>query len=57
MSSDNVVKDLVKEHFAILSRDAEVKNELAHILVEKRMTDFFSINWRKLHTVFMKEDS
>jgi len=54
MSPEEICKNLVEAHFDILQRDREIKEELVEVLVEQKMTDFFSINWRKLNSTFVR---
>ena len=56
MSSKEFVENLVREHFDILQRDQEIKNELIGVLVDRKMDGFLSINWRKLHREFRRRD-
>ena len=53
MTPGEVVGKLVVEHFDILLRDQELKDELVEVLVDQKMTEFFSVNWRRLHREFI----
>ena len=56
MSLKETVEKLVNEHFDVLQRDQEIKNDLIGVLVDQKMEEFFSINWRKLHKEFGRRD-
>jgi tRNA(Ser,Leu) C12 N-acetylase TAN1 len=51
------IQDLVREHFDILARDEEIKKQVMETLVKEEMTEFFSVNWKKLHLEFIKRPS
>ncbi len=48
----NLVEGLVNEHYDILQKDEEIKQQLMKELVENNMTEFFYIDWKKLHRTF-----
>lgn len=54
MSPEEIAKRLTSEHYDILQRDREVKRELMELLVDQKMDEFFSVNWRKLYNTFVK---
>ena len=53
MSPEEIAEDLVKERNACLRREREIREEMVSLLVDQKMTDFFTVNWRKLERVFV----
>lgn len=51
------IQDLVREHYDILARNEEIKQQIVETLVKENMIEFFSVNWKKLHLEFIKRPS
>ena len=53
MSPEEIVKELVRERIAINKRHREIRDEMVALLVDQKMTDFFSVDWKRLERVFI----
>jgi len=56
MTPEKIIVDLIAERKAIRRREREVTAEIFDIIVDQKMIDFISINWRRLERVFRKDD-
>jgi len=50
---EDKVASLVQEHYGILSRDEDIKQELVEELIKNHMTEFFQVSWSKLHREYV----
>ena len=53
MTPGEVVKELLNERSACLSRVQAIEHELIELMIDQKMYEFFTINWRKLHKQFI----
>lgn len=57
MSPEEIVENLLHERIAAIQRQHDIKEELVKVLLDQKMTEFFSVDWSKLNRVFLGKHS